>query len=92
MDAPVTPARQTSSDPEGPDPVVRDAPVREPVVRSSRARRQQGRAVACYCHACERVLYVADPTALFCPVCSSSVISTDPQEAVEHPVEGVSVP
>lgn len=39
-----------------------------------RSARLHGSAVsACFCSDCSRVLYVADPDLLFCPVCSSPV-------------------
>lgn len=38
------------------------------------AEREQRRepTVACFCDACDRVLYVAKADLLFCPVCSST--------------------
>ena len=46
-------------------------------------RRKSGatKALACFCDACDRVLYVPQDE-LFCPVCSSALIPTDDVEVV----------
>lgn len=59
---------------------------------SELARRRKSDAtktVACFCDACDRVLYVPEDE-LFCPVCSSVLIPPDDVEVVSVEVPSTS--